>query len=227
MSFKALLYLRKGSVHTKHSLTPLFELFDENDKVILREYFADYQAIIGGNTGAFPLKSLDDFLLNLDGDKNPQGDHFGLIDWRYFPIEEKRSQEMPLVSVDYLHEIVFGCTRIVEHAHTVSFEPSRYTYSWRMRSERMRKYSNWNRVRMNSVGWGDLGDRLEILWGPDYHGRHDLYLIRGKKSNYSFSEIPEEFALPIFDKRKEIEDFDAEGGLRSTGITRILRPSTN
>ncbi len=226
-SFKALLYLREKGVPRKHSLSDLFNLFDESDKVILREYYVDYRATIGGNIGEFPFISLDDFLLNLDGDKNDRGDHIGSFDWRYFPIEEKRSKKIPLVSVDYLHEIVFGCTRIVEYASNGRFEPSRYTHSRRMRWKRQRKYTDWLTVRMNSDGWDDLSDRLEILWGPDYRGRHDLYIFKGEGYKCYFSEIPDEFTFPVVDKRKEIEAFDAEEGYRSIGVTRTSPPSTN
>ena len=177
-SFKALLYVRgKEKVPTEHSLSTLFSLFDNGDKLVLREYYDDYQAAIGGTVGAFPIKSLDDFLANLDGDKNIRGDHIGSFDWRYFLIEEKRSKVMPMVSVDYLHEIVFGCTRIIECAIDGSKKPSHYTLSFRMRWKRKKKYNDWLFVRMNSDGWDDLGDRLEILWGPDYLGRYDLYVL--------------------------------------------------
>ncbi len=226
-SFKALLYVRGKTVPKIHSLSTLFNLFDQNDKTILCEYYVDYQATIGGNKGVFPFKSLDDFLVNLDGDKNRRGDHIGSSDWRYFLIEEKRSQKMPLVSVDYLHEIVFGCIQIVKYANNCRFKPSRYTRTWRMRRKRKRKYTDWLTVRMNSDGWDDLGDRLEILWGPDYRGRYDLYLFRGKGRKDCFSEIPDDFALPVVDKRKEIETFDVEQGYRSIGVTRTSRPSTN
>ena len=134
---------------------------------------------------------------------------------------------MPLISVDYLHEIVFGCTRIVEYASNGRFEPSPYTHSWRLQRERQRKCTDWLTVRMNSEGWDDLGDRLEILWGPDYRGRHDLYLFSGEGRKGYFSTIPDDFALPIVDKRKEIEAFDAEEGYRSIGVTRTLPPSMN
>lgn len=219
-SFKALLHVRGKKVPKRHSLSTLFNLFDQNDKTILREYYADYQATIDGSGRAFPFKTLDDFLSNLDGDKNGRGDHIGSFDWRYFLIEEKRSQKMPLVSVDYLHEIVFGCTQIIECANNGRFEPFLYTHSWRMRRERERKYHDWLIVRMNSDGWDDLGDRLEILWGPDYRGRYDLYLFRGEKMKDCFSEIPDDLALPVVDKKKEIEAFDAEEGYRSIGVTR-------
>ena len=101
-SFKALLYVREKKVPRIHPLTTLFEKFDEADKTILREFYADYRASIGGKRGTFPVETLDDFLLNLDGDKKEQNKHVGSFDWRYFLIEEKKSQKMPLVSVDYL-----------------------------------------------------------------------------------------------------------------------------
>lgn len=210
-SFKALLYVHGKEVPKEHSLSTLFDLLGENDKTVLREYYTDYQATIGGNTGRFPFKSLDDFLVNLDGDKNERGDYIGSFDWRYFLIEEKRSQKMPLVSVDYLHEIVFGCIKIIESAENDMFDLFRCTHSWRLQNVRQRKYRNWLHIRMNSDGWDELGDRLEIFWGPDYRGRHDLYCFKGKETKYYFSDVPpENFDLPVFDKRRELETFDAE-----------------
>lgn len=203
-----------------HSLSVLFGRLEDADQAALREYYNDYKATMGGKVGAFPFKSLDDFLLNLDGDKNTRGNHVGSFDWRYFLIEEKHSKEMPMVSVDYLHEIVYGCIRIVEHANNRRFEPTRHTRSWRLRGQRTQKYHDWLTVRMNSKGWDELGERLEILWGPDYLGRYDLYLFRGKGMQPYFSEIPDDSTLPVVDKRKEIETFDVEQGYRSIGVTR-------
>ena len=54
-SFKVLLYLRGEKVPTKHSLTMLFNLFEPGDKKILREYYSDYRATIGGYGGKFPF----------------------------------------------------------------------------------------------------------------------------------------------------------------------------
>ena len=165
-SFKALLYLRGKKVPTKHSLTMLFNLFEPDDKEILREYYTDYRET-GGWPKKFPIEILDEFLVNLDGDPNKRGDdHIGSFDWRYFLIEEQRSAIMPMVSVEFLHEIAYGCTRMVEHVHNGRFEPSRYTHSWRMRWKRDLKRQDWLTVRMNSDGWDNLPDRLEIVWGP-------------------------------------------------------------
>ena len=197
------------------------KLFKADDQETLREFYTDYRETIRGRVGAFPFVTLDDFLENLDGDPNKQGDdHIGSFDWRYFLIEEQRSQKMPTVSVDFLHEIAYGCICMVEHARNGKFEPSRHTHSWRKRWKRNKKYSDWLMVRMNSEGWDKLGDRLEILWGPDYRGRHDLLLFKGKGIQQCFAELPEDPSLPIVDKRQEIESFDVDEGLRSIGVTR-------
>ncbi len=225
-SFKALLYVRDKYVPTKHSLAQLFGLFEADDGDTLREFYTDYRETIGGAVGRFPYKTLNDFLINLDGVPNSRGnDYVGSLDWRYFPIEEKRGQRMPTVSVEFLHEIAFGCIRMVEHSNTRRSEPSRYTHSWRLRRKRVKKYHYWLTVRMNSDGWDNLGDRLEVLWGPDYRGRHDLILFEGERRKQDFAEIPEEhFFLPIVDKRQEIESFNVDAGLQSIGVTRNSPP---
>ena len=224
-SFKALLHLRGKQVPAKHSLTMLFHLFKADDKETLREFYTDYRETIGGGVGAFPFKTLDDFLANLDGARNKRrNDHIGSLDWRYFLIAEKRSPKMPTVSIEFLHEIACGCICMVEHAQHGRFEPSQYTHSWRMRWKRNKKQRDWLMVRMNSEGWDELGDRLEILWGPDYRGRHDLLLFKGKGAKTYFAELPEGFSLPIVDKRQEIESFDVDEGMRNIGVTRISRP---
>ena len=199
-SFKALLYLREKEAPKTHPLSTLFNLFDDDDKEVLREFYADYRATIGGNRGEFRFETLDDFLINLDGDT---GSNLGSLAWRYYLIEEV--PDMPFVSVDYLHEVVFGCNKIVEHARNDRFEPTGYTHSWRLRWERKKKYHTWLNARLNSVGWDDLDDRLEILWGPDYRGRHDLFRFIGKGMTDSFAAIPDEIQVPIIDKREEIE----------------------
>ena len=139
-------------------------------------------------------------------------------------LEEKRSQKMPTVSVEFLHEIAYGCIRMVGHAHNGRFESSRHTHSWRMRWKPSEKHSAWLTVRRNSEGWDELGDRLEILLGPDYRGRPDLTLFKGKGAQSYFAELPEGSSLPILDKRQEIESFDVDEGMRSIGVTRISRP---
>ena len=219
-SFKALLHLREKNVPARHSLSNLFGLLDQSDQAILREYYADYRATADRGLSAFPFDSLDDFLKDLDGDANTRGDHIGSFDWRYFLIEQHRSQRMPLVSVDYLHEVAYGCIRIVENLITDISDPSEHINSLRLRNTRMEKYHDWMTVRMNSDGWKGLGDRLEILWGPDYRGRHDLFLFQGQRITPYFSDIPKDFKLPTVDKRKEVAAFDVDEGYRSIEVTR-------
>ena len=211
-AFKVLLHVRGKEVHKVHSLHPLFESFQEEDKAVLREYYNDYRDSIGAR---LPFNSLDDFLINLDGDKNT-----GSLDWRYFPIEEKRSQRMPLVSVEFLHEIIFGCILIIKSVDNSEFRPLSFTRSLRLRRERYeKKYKDWLFVRMNSDDWNTDEDRLEILWGPDYQERYDLILFKDGDNSWSFSKVPENLKLPVVDKREEIENFRAEEELKRIGVT--------
>ena len=223
-SLKALLHLRGKRVPMKHSLTMLFDLVEPpNDRDILREYYTDYKATASG-MGAFPFETLDDFLENLDGDANTQGtDRIGSFDWRYSPIERAQSRTMPTVSIDYLHEITYGCIQLVQAAHTGKYDPSESTNSWRLHRHReLNLYRHWNSVRMISEGRNELGDRLEILWGPDYRGRYDWQVFRGTSASSHFSELPERPDVPVVDSRQELAGFNAEAALRSAGM--IWRP---
>ena len=204
-AFKALSFMRgESKVLRIHSLSVLFSQLEVTDQAVLREYYNDYKATMEGRVWAFPFKSLDDFLLNFDGDKNARGNHIGSFDWRYFLMEEKHSKEMPIVGLDYLHEIVYGCIRLWEYPINGSCEPAGRTHSWRLREQRTQKHLGCLSDRMNTDGWDELGDRLEILWGPDYPGRYDLYSFRGKDIRPYFCELPDNFTLPVIDKRDEI-----------------------
>ena len=83
----------------------------------------------------------------------------------------------------------------------------------------MNKYHDWLTVRMYTDGWESLGDRWEILWGPDYLGHHGLFLFEGKRMCKYFSDIPKNIKYPIMDKRMEIDSFDVEEGYRNIGIS--------
>lgn len=212
-AFKALVLMRdEMQVPKKHSLSSLFKMLTDSEQAILREYYYDFRGTIGetAETSLFPR--LEDFLQNLDGDLGAGGDHIGSFDWRYYLIEERRSKEMPIVSVDYLHEIVFGCVRILGHKYSDLSEPILHTRSWRLHHDRINKYRAWLTMRMNSEGWSEIGDRLEILWGPDYRGRYDFYLSHGARGLMRFAEIPRNDACPVIDKREEIKAFDAVHG---------------
>ena len=206
-ALKALLYFRKKDVPQVHGLSTLFDLLVQDDKSVLREYYDDYMATIGGRLGRFTFRCIGDFLVNLDGDKNGRGNYIGSFDWRYFLIEKMRSEKMPFVSVDYLHEVAYGAIRIVDWIVHKTSPPSQHTHSWRLYCKREEKYSQWYDVRMGSDGWDELGDRVESLWGPDYLGRYDLYIFEGNTIKPTFSELPTDLKLRILDKRKELEDY--------------------
>ncbi len=219
-SLKLLLHTRGATPGKTHTLSSLFGLLPCPDKDVLREYYRDFRCAFE-NAKTFPFSEVDEFLANLDGGKNSKGKHVGSFDWRYFLIEKPQGGAMPTVSIEFMHEVVYGAIRIVEHGVSGNSKPFRYTYSQRLHSNRSHKYRDWLTVRMKSDGWDELGDRLEILWGPDYRGRHDLLLFRGKSTLIRFAELPEGFSLPIVDKRQEIKSFDVDEGFRSIGVTRV------
>lgn len=134
-SFKALLYVRgEDKVLRKHSLSTLFSMLNDEDKLVIREYFTDFREVLGNTGNWFPFKSVDMFLDNLDGEENSRkSDHFGSFIWRYFLIEERDDLTMPKVSVEFLHEISFACARILEFLVHNNSQPSRYTFSMRKR----------------------------------------------------------------------------------------------
>ena len=169
-AFKLLLYLRKKKPKRTHTHTLSSDLFDQlpsADRALLREYYHDFRCAFDG-AGTFPFSALDDYLFNLDGAKNREGKHVGSFDWRYYLIENMYGDAMPTVGIEFLHEIAYGLSRIIEYAVHEKFEPSRYTYSYRLRWPRKRKYGHWLTVRRNSHDWDTSRPRLEILWGPDY-----------------------------------------------------------
>ena len=221
-SFKLLIHIHGSTPDMTHTLNELFLRLPEDDKDLLREYYDDFRGVLAfENNMTFPFSCLDDFLTNLDGVEN-KGKHFGSFDWRYYLIENPKS--MPTVSIEFMHEVILGALRIAEQAVGGNCEPFQHIYSLRKRRERMRgKFWGWLTVRMNFEGWEKLGDRLEVIWGPDYKNRYDMSLFKGGGRKDYFCEKPEDFDLPIIDKRAEVEDFDLEAGFRSIGMT-FTRP---
>lgn len=217
---KALLYVRGTEPPMIHALSVLFAELPSEDQDALRAYYDDFRHTFPGMT-AFPLATLDEFLVNLDGERNTRGHYAGSFDWRYFPTEEGVGASMPRVSINVMHEVAYGCVAIVESIHKGSDEARRATYSWRLRWSRRDRYRDWLTVRMNSPGWGQEGDRLEILWGPGYGDRYDYLVFKGDLIRSFFAPLPnaDETELPVVDKRSELESFDPEDGFRTIGVT--------
>ena len=200
-SLKLLLHVRSVSPDKTHTLSAdLFGKLPEDDKNVLQEFYRDFQSTFEDAT-TFPFSKLDEFLINLDGGKNDKGKHVGSFDWRYFPIEAAQGGTMPTVSIEFLHEIIYAAVCTIRGRS----EPSRHTYSWRRYRERRKKYSAWLTVRMNSEGWNDLGDRLELVGGPDYRNRYDYFIFKGSGMIPCFAEIPADHGLPVKDMRNEVK----------------------
>ena len=207
-----------------HALSVLFADLSTDDQDVLRAYYDDFRHSFRG-MDSFPLATLDEFLVNLDGSLNSRGQHIGSFDWRYYLSEEGSGSSMPLVSISVMHEIVYGCVQLVRSIDKGDGKADGSTYSWRLRWRRSEFQQDWLTVRMNSPGWGQEGDRLEILWGPGYADRYDYLVFEGDQIRSFFAPLPnaEKVELAMIDKRSALESFDPEQGFRSIGVT-VSRP---
>ena len=217
---KAVLHLRGVEPPKTHVLSDLHTRLPSGDQDVLRTYYEDFRHTFPGMR-AFPLATFDEYLVNLDGVKNSRDRYIGATDWRYFLTEERSGASMPLVSVNVMHEVAFSCARIVESIYREKDQADSYTYSWRLQRERMELQKKWLANRMNSSGWGQEGDRIEILWGPGYDDRYDYLLFKGDTYIWHFAPLPnaEETKLLMVDKRQELESFDPEKEFWSYGTT--------
>ena len=217
---KAVLHVRDAEPPKTHAQSVLFEALPAEDQDVLRAYYNDFRHTFPGMT-SFPLATLDEFLVNLDGEQNRRGHYIGSFDWRYFLTEEGSGASMPRVSINVMHEIVYGCVQLVRSIDKEDDAAGGATYSWRLRWKRSNRYQDWLTVRMNSPGWGQEGDRLEILWGPGYGDRYDYLVFEGNRIRSFFARLPnaQETELPIVDNRSELDSFDPEEGFRSIGVT--------
>ena len=154
--FKAILYVRGKEPPKTHALSVLFAELSRDDQDVLRVYYDDFRHAFSGMR-SFPLATLDDFLVNLDGKRNSRGHYAGSFDWRYFLTEERIGTSMPRVSINFMHEIVYGCAVLVEVIHKGSDEADRFTYSSRLRRERWEYYQDWLMVPDEHSGVGPRG----------------------------------------------------------------------
>ena len=217
---KGILHVRGIEPPRTHALSVLFEALRAEDQEVLRQYYNDFRGTFPGMT-SFPLATLDEFLVNLDGSQNSRGRYVGSFDWRYFLTEMGSEASIPRVSINAMHEIVYGCIQLLRSIDRGEDDPSGSTYSWRLQMERSKRYRDWLTVRMNSPGWGQEGDRLEILWGPGYDNRYDYLVFEGGQIRSFFARLPneEETDLSVLDKRGEVAAFDVDEGYRSIGFT--------
>ena len=136
-AFKAIVHLNKERVETTHVLHKLFKQLPTEAQDTLQEFYRDFLATFQHDR-PFPFETLGSFLENLDG-----GNKKGSLDWRYFPIEESKSGTIPIVSINIMHEVVYGCLRIIEQIKYTDRDPLAYTHSRRL---------GWNKNQRDSRG---------------------------------------------------------------------------
>ena len=187
---------------------------------MLRAYYDDFRHTFPGMS-SFPLETLDEFLANLDGARNSRGHYIGSFDWRYFLTEEGSGASMPRVSINVMHEVAYACVQLVRSVDKEDDKAGGATYSWRLQWRRSKFHGDWLTVRMNSPGWEQEGDRIEILWGPGYGNRYDYLVFEGGRTRSFFAPLPnaDEVELSMIDKRGELKSFDREEGFRRIGLT--------
>ena len=222
---KGVLYVRGVEPPKTHALSVLFAELSPNDQDVLRAYYDDFHHTFTGMS-SFPLATLDEFLVNLDGAQNSREHYIGSFEWRYFLTEEGSGASMPRVSINVMHEVVYGCVQLVRSIDKRDGNAGGATYSWRLQWRRSTLQQDWLTVRMNLPDWGQEGDRLELLWGPGYGDRYDYLVFEGGRIRSFFAPLPnaEEAGLLVVDKRSELRSFDPEEGFRRIGVT-MSRPA--
>ena len=197
-AIKFLISVRGDPFPGSHSLSRLFDMLSKCDRKVLCEYYCDFY-FAGENARHFPISKLPAFLVELDTVENSDS---GSLAWRYFLIQKPQVDILPAFSAEFLHEIVYGAIKIAEIVITPSDNnPCQFTYSQRERDRCLKAYMQNLHDRMNNDGGKDLGDRLEIFWGPDSLGRYDYMRFEGKKAERFFEKYPKNCNLPIWDMR--------------------------
>ena len=136
-AFKFLKIARGETYRGIHNLSCLFSELDPADQNVLHEYYRDFRCACECAKN-FPKAKILDFLNELDAGRK---DDKGSLAWRYSLIEESKGISLPLVSVEFLHEIIYGAIKVARHIINPSTpSPARFTYSQRKDSERRRAH---------------------------------------------------------------------------------------
>ena len=222
---KAVLHVRDVEPPKIHALSVLFEALPSKDQTTLKTCCDDFRHAFPG-MASFPLATPDEFLASLDGGRNSRGRHAGSFDWRHFLTEQGSGASLPLVSVDVMHEIVCGCVRLVRTIDREDRAAGGAASNWRLQREGSHRCRDWLTVRMNSRGWGQDGDGLEIPWGPGCGDRYDCLVCEGGRirSFFALRLSAEDTQLLVVDGRSEVASLDMDGGFRSVGVA-VGRPA--
>ena len=200
---KAILFVSGGKPTKTHGLAGLFDKLRKSNQDTLSRCYEDFRHVFPGML-QFPPRTLRDFLVNLDGAPDG-GNHIGSLDWRYFLTEERRGESMPLVSIDAMHEVALACVHLVQ-SRGKDDRARANTYSLRLHRRRHSAYMDRLNEELSASEWPEERDRLEVLWGPDYRGRHDYIVYQGKNAQSVFGLLPnfDELPYPVVDRRREL-----------------------
>lgn len=223
-ALKALIRIRGGKAKKIHQLLPLFQELPVEDQDILREYYYDFRYTFPGLT-ALPQeridknlgKALDNFLDNLDGERGK-----GSFDWRYYLTEAGTSErgpirQMPTVNIPMMHEVIYGCVCLF-----YGMVDEREMYSYRLLQRRRNSFYYYLGIlHLNTPQQEREGNRIEILYGPDYKRRHDLLVYYDEANaepqqfNFKFLSLEE---LVKDAKYKNLKQIDRREELASLNL---------
>lgn len=205
-ALKFLISVRGEPFPATHSLSLIFGHLSNRDREVLQEYYRDFCCSYE-KARDFPIPELEIFVKNMDVEENAEK---GPLAWRYFLIQKPEVDALPIVSAELMHEVTYGAIRSAEILmEESSIDPRRFTYSCRMRDKLMKNYMMHLNERMNSEGWKTLGDRVEIVWGPDSCARYDYLVFKGKNVKKLFGKIPQDYELPVMDMRAKTSVLNA------------------
>ena len=114
---------------------------------------------------------------------------------------------MPRVSINVMHEIVYGCVQLVHYINNCPDMPGECIYSERLRWRRLDRYKDMRLDQRDQPGCKQKGNRIEILWGPDYKDRCDYLVVKDGMPHRYFGPLPdtEEVELERIDRRGELK----------------------
>lgn len=209
-SLKALLHECKRKTEKTHDLYSHFEWLPNEHKVSLRAHYSDFVKTFPGLQQNIP-DEIDEFLKNLDGPCSR-----GSLDWRYYLIEERPVDQLPVIDINLIHEIAFAICMTHKEIVGGHREPEDISYSFRLSCDRMRIMSLWCEHRMRFPDWDKLGNRIEKLWGPDYADRYTFTIIEEDQFHPFFDKIPDELVneFPVHDMTGEFQSFQKDEAIK-------------
>ena len=202
-SLKALLHKCGYEIGKTHVLYCLFSLLPDKQKNILRLHYSDFVKSFPG-LGKNTSNDIDGYLKNLDGNQSN-----GSFSWRYFLIEEPPDNKLPFIEINLIHEIVYSICAVHREYENADYKHDEDTYSARLAHHRRVVFLRWYEERKCSGDWTDLGDRIEVLWGPNYADRYSYVIINGDQISSCFGMISENLKnkFVVHDVRDKFQSF--------------------